>query len=171
MTPLIRVDKLHPDGSPRASWQAYRIPDADGAVRLWTPPRTPRIHVNGQWTPDGGFVTAWTPGEHFVVACHSARGEFALYIDIVRAVRVSASRFAYTDLYVDVLHDHGRAWSKDEERLAELDPEEARSVITTRDALLRAVRAGDPPFVRGHPRWSIADDVRALPVGTLLELA
>ena len=170
MRPFVRVDKLHPDGSPRASWQAYRIADADGAIRLWTAPRTPRIHVNGRWTPEGGFVTAWRPGEPFVVACHNAPGDFALYIDIVRTADVSATRFAYIDLYVDVMLEHGRASSKDEDRLAELELGEASSVIATRDELLRALRAGEAPFVSGHARWSVPEDVRALPAGALLEL-
>jgi len=171
MRPFIRVDKLHPDGSPRASWQAYRIDDADGALRLWTPPRTPRIHVNGQWTPESGFVTAWRPGERFVVACHSEPRDFALYIDIVRAVNVSPTRFAYVDLYVDVMLERGRASSKDEDRVAALDPDEAKAVIAIRDALLYAVRVGDPPFRRDDARWVVPEDVRALPAGGLLALS
>jgi hypothetical protein len=127
--------------------------------------------VSGPWTPDSGFVTAWMPGERFVVARHSEPGEFALYIDIVRAVDVTPTRFAYVDLYVDVMLERGRASSKDEGRLAELDPDEAKAVIATRDALLRAVRAGAPPFTRDHARWRVPDDVRALPAGALLELS
>jgi hypothetical protein len=43
----IRVEKRHPDGSPRAVWEAYRIDDSERVVRLWAPPRTPRTHVRG----------------------------------------------------------------------------------------------------------------------------
>jgi len=164
------VDKLHPDGSPRASWVAYRVDDADGAVRLWTPPRTPRIHVNGQWTPEGGFVTAWVPGERFVVACHEEPGDFALYIDIVRRVEVTPARFAYVDLYVDVLLEHGIVSSKDEELLDRLDADEARAVVETRDTVAHAIRTERAPFLAGHERWRVSDDMRALPPGALLRL-
>lgn len=126
--------------------------------------------MNGQWTPDGGFVTAWHPPDPFVVACHSAPRDFALYIDIVRAVDVATSRFAYVDLYVDVLLDHGRVSSKDEDLLSRLDPDEARVVIEVRDALLDAVRAARAPFHAGDPRWRVPDEVRDLRAGELLTL-
>jgi len=126
--------------------------------------------VNGRWTPEGGFVTAWRPGELFVVAAHGEPGDFALYIDIVRTVDVSPTRVAYVDLYVDVIHEHGRTWSKDEDRLAGLDADEARAVIATRDSLMRAVGVGEPPFASGHARWRIRDEIRALPAGSLLTL-
>jgi hypothetical protein len=171
MRPFIRLDKLHPDGSPRASWQGYRIADADGAVRVWTPARTPRIHVNGRWTPDSPFVTAWVPGEPFVVACFEDADGIALYIDIVREVIITPTRIAYVDLYVDVILKNGVVVSKDEELLTRLDDEEARLVLRTRDLLLGAVRAGDAPFQVDHARWRVPNEDRALPPGVELELS
>lgn len=32
--PLVRVEKLHPDGSPRAAWPGYRLPDVNGWARV-----------------------------------------------------------------------------------------------------------------------------------------
>lgn len=171
MYPLIRIDKLHPDGSPRASWQGYRIADADGAVRVWTPARTPRIHVNGRWTPDSPFVMAWGPGQPFVVACFEDADGIALYIDIVREVIVTPVRIAYVDLYVDVILKNGVVLSKDEELLTRLDEREAQGVLATRDLLLRAVRAGEPPFQVKHPRWHVPGRDRELPPGVELELS
>ncbi len=171
MRPFIRVDKLHPNGSPRASWQGYRIADTDGAVRVWTPARTPRIHVNGRWTPDAPFVMTWVPGEPFVVACFEDADGIALYIDIVREVIITPVRIAYVDLYVDVILKNGVVVSKDEELLTRLDAGEAHGVLRTRDHLLRAVRAGDGPFQMNHPRWQVPDEDRALPPGVELELS
>lgn len=170
MCPTIRVDKLHPDGSPRASWQGYRIPDSEGAVRIWTPAHTPRVHVNGRWTPDSPIVTAWVPGERFVTHCYQGPEGLGLYIDIVRDCDVTPSRFAYVDLYVDVSLWKGDVTSKDEEFLAKLAPDEAQAVLVTRDLLLRSVRSAEAPFRLGDPRWRVPDSARALPPGTELEL-
>ena len=171
MYPRIRVDKLHPDGSPRASWEGYRIEDRDGAMRIWTPARTPRVHVSGRWTPDSPFVTAWVAGEPFVVACYEDADGIALYIDIVRECRVTPARFAYVDLYVDVILKNGRIVSKDEEHLAKLSPDEARMVTATRDRLLQAARAGERPFRINDARWNVSDEARALAPGVELELS
>jgi hypothetical protein len=170
MYPKIRVDKLHPDGSPRAAWEGYRIEDRDGAVRVWTPARTPRIHVNGRWTPDSPFVTAWVPGDPYVVACFEDADGIALYIDIVRECHVTPTRFAYLDLYVDVILKSGRLVSKDEELLPKLAKDEARSVLATRDRLLASVRAGEPPFRTRDPRWQVSEAARALVPGVELQL-
>ena len=170
MYPVIRVDKLHPDGSRRASWEAYRLPDVDGWLRLWTAPRTPRVHVNGRWVPDAPLVTAWVPGARFVVNRYEEAGVTGLYVDIVRAAGVSDARFFYIDLYVDVVSYAGRVWSKDEELLERLDAIEASEVLAVRDELLAAVRAGTAPFELEHPRWSVPDDARSLAPGRELAL-
>jgi hypothetical protein len=171
MHPRIRVDKLHPDGSPRASWEAYRIEDCDGAVRIWTPAHTTRIHVNGRWTPASPILTAWKPGEPFVAAVWEEADDIELYIDIVREVSVTSARFAYVDLYVDVMYRAGRTWSKDDDLAAKLEPDEARQVLERRDALVRAVSAGDPPFRFDDPRWQVPAAARTLPPGDELTLA
>jgi hypothetical protein len=171
MYPLIRVDKLHPDLSPRAAWEAYRIDDVDGTIRLWAPPLTPRIHVNGHWLPENPILTTWKAGEPFVVASWEEADATELYVDIVREVIVTDTRFAYVDLYVDVMLREGKVWSKDEERLSGLDPDEAERVIAIRDTLLHAMRAGGPPFRLSDARWTVSREARALPPGRELELA
>ena len=171
MYPKIRVDKLHPDGSPRASWEAYRIEDLDGAIRLFAPAKTHRIHVNGHWVPDSPILTTWKPGEPYVIASWEEADATELYVDIVREVIVSAERFAYVDLYVDVMLHSGKTSSKDEELLANIDAEEAKGVLATRDRLLAAMRAGEAPFRVRDPRWQVPDDARALPPGSELTLS
>jgi predicted RNA-binding protein associated with RNAse of E/G family len=93
-----------------------------------------------------------------------------LYIDIVREVIVTPTRFAFVDLYVDVLLKNGEVRSKDEELVSGLAPEEARSVIATRDALLASVRTGTAPWLMDHARWRVSEDVRALVPGVELTL-
>ena len=170
MYPKIRVNKLHADLTPRAVWEAYRLPDADGFVRLWTVPRTPRIHVNGRWVPEAPLVTAWRPGDRFVIHRYQDPGSIGLYIDIVRDVRVSPGQFDYVDQYVDVLSYGGRVWSKDEELLDRLDADEGRDVLRVRDELLAAVRTGAGPFDLDHDRWRVPDDALGLAPGVELEL-
>ena len=170
MYPTIRVNKLHADLTPRAAWQAYRIPDADGFVRLWTVPRTPRTHVNGRWVPDSPLVTAWRPGDRFVVNRYEDADVVGLYIDIVRDVHVTPTQFDYIDQYVDVLSYGGRVWSKDEELLHRLSADEGRDVLRIRDELLGAVRMGAAPFDIDHARWRVPADALTLPPGVELAL-
>ena len=171
MYPKIRVDKLHADGSPRASWEAYRIDDHEDTVRVWTPAGTPRIHVNGRWMPDGTLLTTWSPRDRFVVHRYTVPAGTNVYVDIIRAVIVETARFAYVDLFVDVMLEGDHAWSKDEERLAELRPDEAATVLAVRDSLLRMAGQRDGPFARAHPRWTIPPDARSLPPGVELALS
>jgi hypothetical protein len=169
MYPLIRVEKLHPDGSTRAAWEAYRIEDQDGAVRVWTPVGAVVIHVNGRWVREFPSLQAWKPGERFVAAVWEEQS-LEMYIDIVREVIVTPNRFAYVDLYVDVMLRDGRTWSKDEDLAEQLDTAERDRVLATRDELLGAVRSGQPPFRFGDPRWRFPDGVRSLPPGAELSL-
>jgi hypothetical protein len=168
--PRVRVDKLHPDGSPRAAWEAYRIGDHDGAIRLWAPARTPRIHVNGHWVPDGPILTTWKPGESFVVSAWEESDATELYADIVREVMVTPTSFAYVDLYVDTMLRGGRVWSKDEELLSSLTATEASRVLAIRDDLLKAMSSASPPFRISDPRWRVSAAVRALAPGVELAL-
>src|SRR3989442_29657 len=67
MYPLVRIDKLHPDGSPRAAWLGYRLPDIAGWARVWAPPHTPRAHTQwGGWTAAEPLLTALSTAERFV---------------------------------------------------------------------------------------------------------
>lgn len=170
MYPRIRVEKLHPDGSPRAAWEAYRIDDCEGAIRLWAPPRTPRVHVNGHWAPDSPILTTWRPGEMFVIATWEETDATELYVDIVREATIAPTAFSYIDLYVDVMLRDGRAWSKDEELLSALSPEEAARVLAIRDELLNAMRSGTPPFNLSDPRWRVDPRIRELSPGRELAL-
>ena len=169
MYPLIRVTKQHPDGTPRAVWEAYRIDDEDGATRIWTPVGTVVLHVNGRWVREHPSLGAWRPGDQFVASVWEETS-LEMYIDIVREVIVTPTSFTYVDLYVDVMHREGRTWSKDEDLAAQLDADERRSVFATRDELMRLVAAGQPPFRFRHPRWRVPADVRALPPGAELAL-
>jgi len=171
MYPRIRVDKLHPDGSLRASWESYRVDDHDGAIRVFAPGKTHRVHVNGHWVPDSPILTTWRPGEPYVIASWEETEATELYIDISREVIVTPGRFAYVDLYLDVMHRSGRTWSKDEELLARLDPAEAERVLSIRDDLMRAIDAREAPFYVGHPRWQVPVGARALPPGRELTLS
>lgn len=170
MYPRIRVEKRHPDGSPRAAWEAYRIDDSDGAVRLWAPARTPRVHVNGHWVPDSPILTTWRPGEPFVIASWEETDAIELYVDIVREATITPTVFSYIDLYVDVMLRDGRAWSKDEELLVDLGAAEAARVLAIRDDLLLAMRSGTPPFDLSDPRWRVKSPVRGLGPGRELAL-
>lgn len=166
----LRVEKRHADGSPRAAWEAYRIDDAGGAIRLWAPPRTPRIHVNGHWMPDGPILTTWRPQDAFVVAAWEEVDATELYADIVREASITPALFSYVDLYVDVMLRQGRAWSKDEDLLISLSHEEAARVLAIRDGLLQAMSLGTPPFDLSHPRWRVEGEIRALAPGREQEL-
>ena len=171
MYPLIRVEKRHPDGSPRAAWQGYRMPDHEGTVRVWTPPCTPRVHVNGRWTPEAPLLTAWSSGERFVAHRYEDPEGLTVYVDVVRAVEVTPPLFAYTDLYVDVILKYDRVWSKDEELLARLAANEAQSAAEVLDALMGMGRARVWPFDLASARYAVPDDVRTLPPGAEAELA
>ena len=169
MYPLIRVTKQHPDGTPRAVWEAYRIEDADGATRIWTPVGTVVLHVNGRWVREHPSLGAWRPGDQFVASVWEETS-LEMYVDIVREVIVTPTSFTYVDLYVDVMHREGRTWSKDEDLAAQLDADERRSVFATRDELMRRVAAGEPPFGFRHPRWHVPANVRMLLPGAELAL-
>jgi len=126
--------------------------------------------VNGHWAPDSPILTTWKPGEPYVIASWEEADATELYVDIVREVIVGPERFAYVDLYVDVMYRSGSASSKDEELLANIQPDEAKGVLATRDRLLGAMRAGQAPFRVRDPRWHVPDDARLLPPGVELTL-
>jgi hypothetical protein len=171
MYPKICVEKRHPDGTPRAVWEAYRLEDVAGAVRLWTPVGAIVTHVNGRWVRPVGSVHAWRAGDPFVISYYEDADGHGLYIDVVREVHVSPERFVSVDLYVDVMFYRGAVTTKDEDLLVRLSREEAERVVMTRDDLVRRVSDGDAPFRLGDPRWHVPDDARTLPPGAELKLA
>lgn len=161
--PLVRVDKLHPDGSGRASWYGYRIPDRDGAVRIYAPPATRRIHIAGLWTPRGWLVSAFHPDWRFVPHRWVDGGTTGMYIDVVRSTAVHRDRVEYVDLYLDVSIHEGVVTEKDEELLDRLAAHEATAVRSTRDDLRARIAGAEGPFSSDASFWDVPDDARALP--------
>lgn len=159
--PLVRVDKLHPDGSPRASWYGYRLPDIDGAVRVYRPPLTRTIHVLGLWTPEKGGVSAFHRDWRFAVHQHTKEGSH-LYIDVVRGVEIRRDSIAYTDLYLDVMSNPDGVREKDEELLQRLEPKEAEAARAVRDEIHRLMADGFPALQREGPFWQVPEDALAL---------
>lgn len=161
--PIVRVDKLHPDGSPRASWYGYRLPDRDGAVRVYAPPLTRRIHVAGLWTPPGWLVSAFHPDWRFVPHRWVDGEATGTYIDIVRSTAVHRDHVEYVDLYLDVsIRADGTVFEKDEELLSRLSDREAAAVRATRDDLRGRIAGAEGPFSADGSFWELPDDARAL---------
>lgn len=161
--PAVRIDKLHPDGSPRASWYGYRLPDRDGAARVFRPARTRTIHVLGIWTPTEPGVSAFHPDWGFAVHRHQKDGTAHLYIDIVRAIHVRPASIEYIDLYLDVMVGPDGVREKDEELLIRLKDDEAASVRRTRDEIRRLIDAGFPALRPDDPFWDVPAEAQRLP--------
>lgn len=170
MYPSVRVDKLHPDGSSRAAWSGYRLPDVQGWMRVWTPPHTPRVHVRGVWTPAEPLVSVFRIGQAFVPHLYWDPDGLTFYVDVVREVRVGPDAIAYVDLYVDVILHAGVVTTKDEELLERLASDEGRRVLAARDALVARARDGDALFDPSSALWHIPDDARGLPPGRAIAL-
>lgn len=161
--PLVRVDKLHPDGSPRASWYGYRIPDRGGAVRVYAPPRTRRIHAAGIWTPPGWMVSAFHADWGFVPHHWVDGASRGTYIDIVRSATVYADRVEYIDLYLDLSIRDGAVFEKDEELLERVSEAEATAARASRDAVRERIAREQAPFASDASFWDVPDDAKALP--------
>ena len=162
--PLVRVDKLHPDGSPRASLYGYRLPDHLGVARVIVPPGTRRIHVNGLWRHEDTQVFAFDPRRRYVVTCWwSDPADRGLYIDIAREMRIGTATLQYVDLYLDVIVTAGSVREKDEELLGRLDPAEARQARATRDEVRLGIERRDPLLDPASEAWSVPADALALP--------
>lgn len=161
--PLVRVDKLHPDGSLRASWYGYRIGDRDGAVRIFRPPGTRLVHVNGLWLNTGWTVSAFHPDWAFVPHRWVDGARDGIYIDVVRSTAVRRDRVEYVDLYLDVMVHADGVRDKDEELLVRLDPGEAQRVRLERDRVRRLIAEEHPALQRDSAFWTLPDDARALP--------
>lgn len=170
--PARRIDKLHPDGSPRAAWLGYRLPDDDGWARVWAPPHTPRAHAQwGGWTPAEPLLTALSPLERFVPSLYWDPDGLTFYLDIVREVRVTDHGFAFVDLYLDVTLHNGEVKTKDEDLLERLEPEEAEAARGIAHRLVGRARAGDAFFDPTIPLWSVPADAHGLPPGPMPELS
>ena len=161
--PLVRIDKLHPDGSPRASWYGYRLPDSEGATRVYRPGRTRTVHVLGIWTPVEPGVSAFQPDWGFAVHRHEKDGSPHLYIDVVRSVDVRRRSIAYTDLYLDVLVGPEGVREKDEELLERLEPDEAEYVRRKRDEVRRLIDDGFAGLRCDGPFWDVPAGASLLP--------
>lgn len=171
MYPLVRVDKLHPDGSPRAAWLGYRLPDVDGWARIWAPPHTPRAHAQwGVWTPAQPLLTAFSLAQHFVPTLHWDPDGLNFYNDIVREVRVTAGGFAFVDLYIDVSLYNGQVKVKDEELLERLDAREGAMARGVAYGLVARLGAHDPFFDTTSALWTLPSDAMDLPPGASVTL-
>jgi hypothetical protein len=160
--PLVRIDKLHPDGSPRASWYGYRLPDSEGAARVYRPGRTRTIHVLGIWTPTEPGVSAFHPDWGFAVHRHEKDGSAHLYIDVVRSVEVRRRSIAYTDLFLDVLVGPEGVREKDEELLERLEPDEAEYVRRKRDEVRRRIADGFAALRSDGTFWDVPAGAKLL---------
>lgn len=161
--PVVRVDKLHPDGSPRASWYGYRLPDADGAARVYRPGGARKIHVHGLWTPAESEVSAFHPEWRYAVHRYEKDGASHLYIDIVRSVDIRRDSITYVDLYLDLMVEPDGVREKDEELLVRLAADEAAGARRTRDEIRRLIAGGFPALQCDGPFWSVPADAMALP--------
>ena len=162
--PLVRIDKLHPDGSPRASLYGYRLPDSRGVARVIVPPGTRRIHVNGLWLHEDTQVFAFDPRRRYVVTCWwSDPADRGLYIDIAREVRIGTTTLQYVDLYLDVIVKEGAVREKDEELLERLEATEAQRARATRDEVRRGIERRDHLLDPASEIWSVPADALALP--------
>lgn len=164
--PLVRINKLHPDGSPRATWFGYRLPDIDGAARVYRPPNSRTVHVLGLWDNQSSTVSAFHPDWRFAVHQYT-RGGAHLYIDIIRSVDIRPDAIAYFDLYLDVMSHPAGVTEKDEELLVKLAPDEAATVLATRDEIRRLIAAGAPALQREGQFWAVPDEVLELPRKTI----
>lgn len=156
----------HPDGSPRASWFGYRLPDIDGAARVYRPRNTRTVHLLGLWDNVSAGVSAFHPEWRFAVHQYT-RGGAHLYIDIVRSVDIRPGSIAYVDLYFDVMSHPEGVTEKDEELLARLDPEEAAAARATRDEIRRLMAAGVPALQREGSFWDVPAGALGLPAKKL----
>jgi Protein of unknown function (DUF402) len=171
MYPLVRIDKLHPDGSPRAAWLGYRLPDVDGWARVWAPPHTPRAHAQwGGWTPAEPLLTALSTAERFVPTLFWDPDGLTFYNDIVREVRVTEHGFAFIDLYVDVVLHNGVVKIKDEELLERLGGSEATSARERAHLLAARAEQHDPFFDPTIPLWTVPSDAQGLRPGPTITL-
>ena len=165
---MIRVDKLHPDGTPRAAWNGYRLPDVDGWARVWSPAQTPVAHAQwGNSTLASPRLTALSTAEQFVPTLFWDPDGITFYNDIVREVRATNGGFAFVDLYVDITLHNGRVKIKDEELLERLDPEEAASVRGIASILEKRASAADPLFDPNSALWTVPPDAHILPPGPM----
>ncbi len=161
--PLVRIDKLHPDGSPRASWYGYRLQDRDGAVRVYRPACTRTIHVLGIWTPTQPGVSAFHPDWRFASHRHTRDGESQLYVDVIRSVHIGRDTITFVDLYLDIMVAPDGVREKDEELLAQLAGDEAARTRLARDEIRRLIDTGFPALQRDGAFWEVPADVLALP--------
>lgn len=163
MYPIVRVQKLIPDGSVWQRYRAYRLPDVHGVARVYGPAGT------RWWNPLGGWVTRtpgislFHPGHPFVISCHGPDDDKGFYIDIVRASTVGGDLIEYLDLYLDVMIDAARSVSeKDEEHLHRLDAAEQAFVRRARDDVRARIAARDPLFDPGSEYFALPAEAKLL---------
>jgi hypothetical protein len=163
MYPVIRLEKLHPDGSPRRIGRGYLLDEVEGITRVYTPVGTRFWHVNGVWTTETAWISAFRGGWQFVVHRSFPPGHDGFYVDVAREVRIADGVAAFIDLYVDVLAHRGRIWEKDHEKLSALSAEEAATTLAIATDVRGKLARGEHVFHAGHRVWDRPVGAAALP--------
>ncbi|MGH2450529.1 MAG: DUF402 domain-containing protein [Candidatus Limnocylindria bacterium] len=164
MYPPVRVDKRHPDGTARASWYGYRLPDVASIARVYAPAGTRRLHVAGLWDVPNPVVTAFDLQLFFVPSRYATSEGPRIYIDIARDLRIDGDVLKYLDLYLDVMVDeHGTVSEKDEELLERLPDRDRWLARAARDEVRSRIGSGDRLLDPFSAFWSVPDDALALP--------
>lgn len=167
MYPAVRVDKRHPDGTPRASWSGYRLADAASIARVYAPAGTRRVHVGGTWDMPHPMVTAFDLQLFFVASRYAAPEGPRIYVDIARGIRIAGDVLGYVDLYLDVMLDeHGVVTEKDEELLERLSERDRWLARAARDEVRSRIASGDRLLDPYSPFWTAPPDALRLPALT-----
>ena len=162
MYPLVRLRKLRPDGRVHVSWYCYRLPDQAGFVRLLVPPRTPRLHANGSWTPDGFSIAALRPDRSHVVHWWRDGKRAGFYVDAARSVDIRSRVVSYVDLYLDLASDGGEWRLLDEDELSAASEDDARLARSAIEEVRRLVDTGSPLFDPAGEMWTVPADALTL---------
>ena len=164
MFPLIRIDKRIPDGSIWQTRRAYRLPDAEGWVRVYGPAGTLWSNPLGGWETEHDGISLFHVTRPFTISCHGPATAKRFYIDIAQCVRVTAELVEFFDLFLDVMIDASGAVSeKDEHQLAALPSDLRTFALHARDEVRRLIAARDRLFDARAPFYLLPDGAAALP--------
>lgn len=160
----VRLRKLRPDGTVRASWWGYLLDERGGFTRLFVPPLTPRLHTAGTWAPDGVSVAAFDPARPYVVhwwsGIHEGEG---FYVDAARTIEIGSDTISYVDLFVDMSFHDGSWHTLDEDELVLASADDALAATGALGEARRLIAATDPLFDLRSELWTYPPEARALP--------
>lgn len=159
--PLVRLRKLRPDGTAYVSCYLYRLPDKAGFVRLFVPPRTPRLHAAGSWTPDGIAIVAIDPARPYVF--HWLRGEerAASTLKLPDPSRSGRGSFL-CGLYLDLACEGGDWRLLDEAELLAASEDDARLAQEAIAHVRQLIAPDSPLFDASDDMWSVPADAISL---------